>query len=132
MLTVCHFTSAHPPYDGRIFYKECVSLAKAGYEVYLVIPNAKDEIIEGVHIVGVQVNNGNRFCRILLTANAICKKALSLNADIYHFHDPDPGASRRASGCITSESISSKSHPNLYYGKYHSDSVYSALYPSDF
>ena len=51
---------------------------------------------------------------------------------IYHFHDPDPGASRRASGCITSESISSKSHPNLYYGKYYSDSVYSALYPSDF
>ena len=37
-----------------------------------------------------------------------------------------------ASGCITSESISSKSHPNLYYGKYYSDSVYSALYPSDF
>lgn len=89
MFRVCHFTSVHPASDGRIFHKECVSLAKAGYEVYLVAPNAKDEIIEGVHIVGVQVNNGNRFYRILLAANAICKKALSLDADIYHFHDPE-------------------------------------------
>ena len=36
MIRVCHMTSAHPAEDVRIFQKECVSLAKAGYDVYLV------------------------------------------------------------------------------------------------
>ena len=54
MLKVCHFTSAHPPYDGRIFYKECCSLVKMGYDVYLVAPGTKDELRNGVHILGVK------------------------------------------------------------------------------
>ena len=36
-MRVCHVTSAHLRYDLRIFRKECVSLEKAGYEVYLVV-----------------------------------------------------------------------------------------------
>lgn len=36
MIKVCHMASAHGIEDDRIFHKECVSLAKAGYEVYLV------------------------------------------------------------------------------------------------
>ena len=36
MIKVCHMTSAHQPGDTRIFQKECVSLAKAGYQVFLV------------------------------------------------------------------------------------------------
>ena len=56
---------------------------------------------------------------------------LSREMVIYHFHDSDSGASRRTSGGITSESIRSKSHPNLYYRKYYPDSVYPAFYPAD-
>lgn len=36
MIKVCHMTSAHGEEDVRIFHKECVSLAKAGYDTYLV------------------------------------------------------------------------------------------------
>ena len=51
MIRVCHMTSAHDPEDIRIFHKECVSLAKAGYEVYLVERGESYEK-NGVHIVG--------------------------------------------------------------------------------
>ena len=40
---VCHITTVHRPFDTRIFYKECISLAKAGFEVYLVTTHDKDE-----------------------------------------------------------------------------------------
>ena len=89
MVKVCHFTSVHQATDGRIFEKECCSLAKAGYEVYLVAPNAKTEIKNGVHIVGVAMSNRGRLYRILCGTRMIYKKALSLNADIYHFHAPE-------------------------------------------
>ena len=82
MVKVCHFTSVHQATDGRIFEKECCSLAKAGYEVYLVAPNAKTEIKNGVHIVGVAMSNRGRLYRILCVTRMIYKKALSLNADI--------------------------------------------------
>ena len=79
----------HIAKDGRIFYKECRSLAKAGYEVYLVAPNACDEVVDGVHIVGVKVEKSGRLQRILRTGKRVYEKALALNADIYHFHDPE-------------------------------------------
>ena len=59
MIKVCHMTSAHSPHDTRIFYKECVSLAKAGYEVYLVQRGECCEEI-GVHVVGVGQPSGGR------------------------------------------------------------------------
>ena len=86
---ICHFTSVHSATDGRIFEKECCSLAKAGYEVYFVAPNAKTEIKNGVHIVGVPISNRGRLYRMLCGAKIIYKEALSLNADVYHFHDPE-------------------------------------------
>jgi len=35
---VCVLTAVHHPFDQRIFYKEAVSLAQAGYEVTVVAP----------------------------------------------------------------------------------------------
>lgn len=89
MCKVCHFTSVHTATDGRIFEKECVSLAKAGYEVYLVAPNAEEGIRDGVRIVNVPVKRKGRLYRMLFLSRAVFKKALSLDADIYHFHDPE-------------------------------------------
>ena len=86
MIKVCHITSVHPAKDVRIFHKECRSLAKE-YEVYLIAPNAQDEIVEGVHILGVSLPKGR--LKRMLNLDAVYKKALEVDAAVYHFHDPE-------------------------------------------
>lgn len=89
MKKVCHLTNVHSAYDGRIFEKECCSLAKAGYEVYLIAPNAQEKIINEVNIVGVDAKRAGRIYRIFILSIKIYKKALEIDAHIYHFHDPE-------------------------------------------
>lgn len=88
-IKVCHFTSAHNVDDIRIFHKECTSLVGAGYEVYLVGANTEEKIWNGVHIVSASIPPSGRISRMIKTSKAVYQKALSLNADIYHFHDPE-------------------------------------------
>lgn len=88
-IKVCHMTSAHPADDVRIFHKECVTLANAGFQVFLVAANAQEETVKGVQIVSANVPPAGRFSRMLKTSKAVYKKALTLDADIYHFHDPE-------------------------------------------
>lgn len=88
MIKVCHMTSAHDPEDIRIFHKECVSLAKAGYDVYLVQPGDSYEK-NGVHLVGLSAPAQGRMEHFLHSAKNAYKKALEVDADIYHLHDPE-------------------------------------------
>lgn len=86
---VCHFTSVHPAYDTRIFYKECCSLAIAGYDTVLIAPDCIDTTKNGVNIKGVSNIKGGRIKRFIFTAWRTYKKAIATNSDIYHFHDPE-------------------------------------------
>lgn len=88
MTKVCHMTSVHPPEDVRIFLKECVSLAKAGYDVYLVEQGDSYEK-NGVHIIGVGTPPDGRIARMTSFAKKVYQAALRVDADIYHFHDPE-------------------------------------------
>lgn len=88
MKNVCHMTSAHQTADVRIFHKECVSLANAGYEVFLVGRGESRED-SGVHVIGVGEPSGGRFARMTTFARRVYEAALALDADIYHFHDPE-------------------------------------------
>lgn len=88
MVKVCHMTNVHGEEDIRIFHKECASLAKAGYEVYLVERGENYEK-NGVHIVGVGEISVNRLKRMTEGAKRVYKAALVIDADIYHFHDPE-------------------------------------------
>lgn len=85
-IKICHVTSAHLPFDTRIFVRECTSLAKK-YEVYLIVPNTEDCIKNGVHILGVSMPTG-RFSRQRHMKD-IFKKMVEVNADLYHFHEPE-------------------------------------------
>ena len=45
MVKICHITTVHPNrYDVRIFEKECVTLAKNGYEVTLIVNDKLQDI----------------------------------------------------------------------------------------
>lgn len=88
MVKVCHFTSAHDSTDTRIFHKECVSLANAGYDTYLVAQGDSREE-KGVHVIGVGEAPSNRIQRMTKFARKIYETALSLDCDINHFHDPE-------------------------------------------
>lgn len=88
-IKICHLTSAHPDGDIRIFHKECVSLAKERFKTYLVIPNTTTRIEKGVNIISFESNFSSRRERMTKTVSQIYKKALEIDADIYHFHDPE-------------------------------------------
>ncbi|WP_374720798.1 glycosyltransferase family 4 protein [Peribacillus tepidiphilus] len=88
-MKVCHLTSVHPPEDIRIFVKECVSLYKGGHDVSLIVRNSETYEKDGVKIIGVTANASNRFIRMVKGPMAVYKKALEVDADVYHFHDPE-------------------------------------------
>jgi len=86
---VAHLTSVHPRCDTRIFLKMCRSLAAAGYDVSLIVADGKGgEVRNGVKIVDVDVSSG-RFDRMVGATRRVLKRALALDADVYHFHDPE-------------------------------------------
>ena len=87
-MKICHITSVHIPFDTRIFYKECKSLAEAGYEVHLVAKHDRDEVIDGIHLHAVPFRK-SKIKRILFTTLDVYKKALIINPEVYHFHDPE-------------------------------------------
>lgn len=86
---VVHLTSVHPRYDTRIFLKECTSMANNGYAVSLVVADGKgDETSNGVSIHDVGASKG-RLDRIRNAPGRVLDKALGLDADVYHLHDPE-------------------------------------------
>lgn len=87
-MKICHLTSGHQNNDIRIFHKECVSLAKAGYETYLVVQGDSFDS-DGVHIIGAGMPGGGRLTRMTSFAKNVFNKAAELDADIYHIHDPE-------------------------------------------
>lgn len=89
MKKVAHLTSAHPRSDVRIFHKQCVSLARGGYDVSLVVADGHgNELISDVQVVDVGASRG-RYDRIRNAPSRVMKRALELNADLYHLHDPE-------------------------------------------
>ncbi len=85
---VCHISTVHSAFDDRIFYKECKTLAEAGYDVYLIVTHNKREFVNGVHIIPLPQGKG-RFYRFFVKDWIALIKAIRLNAKIYHFHDPE-------------------------------------------
>jgi glycosyltransferase involved in cell wall biosynthesis len=95
---VCHITTVHPVADTRILHKECASLREAGYDVTLIAPHAHDCTLEGIRVLALRPAARNRLERMARRPRAAYRTARALDADLYHFHDPDflPFAARLA------------------------------------
>jgi glycosyltransferase involved in cell wall biosynthesis len=88
-MRVAHLTSAHPRDDIRIFHKECRSLAGTGHEVTLVVADGLgDSTRDGVRIVDVGRSRG-RWDRIFRVTKRVRDRAIELDKDLYHLHDPE-------------------------------------------
>lgn len=86
---IVHITTVHPQNDNRIFYKECISLKDAGYDVSLIVAGTENSKVNGINIYGLKKCN-NRILRVIKTSFfdllRLCNK---VEADVYHFHDPE-------------------------------------------
>ncbi len=90
-LKSCHLTSVHRRDDVRIFYKECISLNQAGFEVELVVADGKGNAQkEGIAIYDAGIKESSkRLSRMIKTVWMIYRQTLGLDADIFHFHDSE-------------------------------------------
>ena len=85
-MKICHLSSAHPPYDVRIFLKQVKSLQNQGHVVYYIgshfcISNEKTWIDE--------TKNDSRLIRMTWRAWSVVQKGLETEADLFHLHDPE-------------------------------------------
>ena len=89
-MKIAHITSVHPYNDNRILYKECTTLRKEEYDICLIVAGTESKKVNGIHIFGYEKSQGGRLSRIIKTSFfemiKVCKK---VDADLYHFHDPE-------------------------------------------
>lgn len=103
MIKVCHVIFNHNIFDGRIFHKEALSLASHGYDVTILAPEIIEIYQKNKHqkndltINPKQKNIKFSFykhnklipnlIRSSFTKKELKKKLISIDADIYHFHE---------------------------------------------
>ena len=87
-LRVAHVTTAHPARDNRIFRKECIALAEAGFDVHLVAVNDRDDQWADVSIDALP-KHSTRLGRALRGPVDAWIKLGQIQPSIIHVHDPE-------------------------------------------
>lgn len=86
---VVHLTCVHNRSDARILLKECVSINKSELTVNLVVADGQgDFFASGIMVFDVGSSKG-RLDRMRNAPYRVLAKALALDADLYHLHDPE-------------------------------------------
>jgi glycosyltransferase involved in cell wall biosynthesis len=81
----------------RIFYKECKSLVRAGFEVKLIVveqtrstcTHYTKEIRDGIEVVIIPCKYSSKLQRMWKAGKLAYRHALKVNAALYFFHDPE-------------------------------------------
>jgi glycosyltransferase involved in cell wall biosynthesis len=81
--------AGHRAFDSRIFLKEARSLARAGFDVTLVVPHDKDEERDGVRILSVP-RHPKGWKKLVVSPWLVYRRALTCASDaVYHLHDSE-------------------------------------------
>ena len=86
---VVHMTSVHSRFDTRIFFKECRSLSDLGFKVALVVADGFGDSTENGIFIADAGASTSRLNRMLRAPRRVFYRAVELDADLYHFHDPE-------------------------------------------
>jgi glycosyltransferase involved in cell wall biosynthesis len=88
-MKICILSSAHPPFDKRVFDKEATALAAAGFIVTHLAPDQQEtqKMIKGVAIKTYIKSPG--IIGRLFQIPRLYKLALDINADCYHCNEVD-------------------------------------------
>ena len=87
MARIVHLTTAHHPFDPRIFRKQLRTLAEAGFDAHLVVPHERSSMHDGVYLTALPPARGR--LQRALRHPALYHAARRLDAALYHFHDPE-------------------------------------------
>ena len=90
-MKICMLTSVHAWNDVRIYSKMVQGLVRLGYGVSVIAPGESSgppPSQEGMLFYRVPPPK-SRWTRIGKTARQVCQIASGIQADIYHFHDPE-------------------------------------------
>lgn len=87
MHSICILTTAHPTSDQRIFHKQAKTLVKRGFDVKAIAHHNKTGYQNDIKILslGNADSRVNRWRNIYKTY----RMAVRIDADVYHFHDPE-------------------------------------------
>lgn len=84
---IVHLTTVHHPRDPRISHKQIPTLEENGFETTLVVSGRPEQIPSSLSTVSLSPAR-SRFQRLMLQGS-VYRKALALDADAYHVHDPE-------------------------------------------
>lgn len=87
MTSVCILTTVHPTSDQRIFRKQARALVENGFDVTAIAHHERTEYRDGVRVLSLGESD-SRIDRWRHIYNAY-RTAARLDADVYHFHDPE-------------------------------------------
>lgn len=101
-MRICFLSSLHPPNDKRVFEKEAVSLAAAGFEVTHVATGARGDVVnKGVRTLTEPSQRG--ISGRILSGPRLFLRARKVQADCYHCNEVDSWivgvALKLATGC---------------------------------
>ena len=88
-MKIVHITSAHSRNSTRIFHKMALSSVHFGHDVSLVVADGKKNNLKNSVSFYDVGRFDNKYLRFFVSSLKVVLKAKSLNADVYHLHDPD-------------------------------------------
>lgn len=88
-MKIVHVTSAHSRNSSRIFHKMALSSVSFGHNVSLVVADGKKNNFKNSISFYDVGRFHNKYLRFFISSLKVVLKSKSLNADVYHLHDPD-------------------------------------------